>query len=326
MKPSSNIHNNIHTNPNISTLKISVVIPVYNSEKIVGETIDRTVEELESQNWDYEIILVNDNSPDKSWQVLEEKANQNPKLIAINLLKNYGQHMAIYCGFNYASGHYIVTMDDDLQNPPEEIVKLVEKALEGYDVVYGKFQQKAHSTYRRYGSRIIEQMNRRIFHQPPGLTVTNFRLIHQDVIQRIRNYHTNYPYITGLSLMFSSHRANVIVEHHPRKVGKSNYNLIRIARLVSQILFNYSSWPLRMVSTFGFIIALGAFLLGGYFMVRGLLGNTQVSGWATIVVLISFFGGVNIVIVSMLGEYLVRLLRQVSEPNLYYIKGIINHE
>lgn len=307
-------------------MKISVVIPVYNSEMIVGETIDRTIAVLESQDWDYEIILINDDSPDNSWDVIQQKATHSTKIIAINLLKNYGQHMAIFCGFHYASGDYVITIDDDLQNPPEEIVPLVEKATEGFDAVYGQFREKAHSPYRRYGSRIIEKINRQIFHQPHDLVVTNFRVLRQDVIKRICNYRTNYPYITGLALMFSSRRINVLVTHHPRKVGNSNYNLIRIVKLVSQILFNYSSWPLRIVSTFGFLIAFFAFLLGGYYMLRGALGGTTVSGWATIVVLISFFGGVNIIIVSMLGEYLVRIVKQVSEPNLYYIKDIINHE
>lgn len=310
----------------VQTLKISAVIPVYNSEAIVGETIDRTVAFFEQQMWDYELILVNDNSPDKSWQVIQQKAQANPHITAINLLKNYGQHTAVFCGLQHSTGDYVATLDDDLQNPPEEIAHLMTKALEGHDMVYGRFRQKAHSPYRRYGSWIIGQINRRIFNQPTDLVVTNFRLMRRDVVDRICAYRTSYPYITGLSLMFSSYRVNVLVDHHPRKVGKSNYNFVRIASLVMRILFNYSSWPLRVISLMGFLVAVFAFLLGGYYLLLATFYGVGVPGWASMVVLLSFFSGVNIIIVSMLGEYLIRLVKQVSEPDIYHIKEIINHE
>ncbi|RMG85609.1 MAG: glycosyltransferase [Chloroflexi bacterium] len=309
-----------------SQYKYSAVIPVYNSERIVGETIDRTAAFFEAQGWDYEIICINDGSPDNSWEVLRQKAEENPRVIAINLLHNYGQHTAVFAGFQHCSGDYVITLDDDLQNPPEEITHLVHKVLEGYDVVYGKFRRKQHAGYRRMGSRLIAQVNQRVFGQPKDLTVTNFRILRRDVIERIVNYRTNYPYITGLSLMFSSRRANVEVEHHPRKVGGSNYNWRRILALVMRILFNYSSWPLRFVSTIGFAVAALSFLAGVYFLVRALLGGISVPGWATVVVLLSFLSGINIIIVSMLGEYLIRLVQQVSDSHVYHLKDIINYE
>lgn len=303
----------------------TVVIPVYNSEKIVGETIDRVVSFFEQQQWRYQLIMVNDGSRDNSWQVVRGKADDNPNIVAINLLKNYGQHTALFCGFQHSEGDYLITMDDDLQNPPEEIIHLVNKVLEGHDIVFGQFHRKEHANYRRLGSKLIERINRRIFNQPDDLIVTNFRIIHRSVVERICQYRTNYPYITGLSLMFSTYPANVMVEHKSRKVGKSNYNLMRILALVSRILFAYSAYPLRVVSVIGIITSAFSILFGFYFLWRALFIGIAVPGWATVVILLSFLNGVNIIIVSMLGEYLIRVLKQMSETNIYYIKDMVNH-
>ncbi len=305
--------------------KYSVVIPVYNSSKLVGNTIDQTVSFFQTQGWNYEVIVVNDGSPDNSWDILREKAKENPCVIAINLLKNYGQHTAVFCGLQHATGDYAITIDDDLQNPPEEIVHMVNAVLEGYDIVYGRFRHKEHANYRRAGSKLISLINRRIFQQPDDLIVTNFRIIRRDVVQRMVNYRTSYPYITGLSLMFSSHRANVWVEHRPRPIGKSNYTWFRILALVTRILFNYSAYPLRVVSLLGFAVSILAFVAGIYYLLRAIFIGVSVPGWATVIVLLSFFSGINTIIVSMLGEYLIRLVRQVSESSSYHLKEILNY-
>lgn len=302
----------------------SVIIPVFNSAPIVGTTIDRTVDFFEKQGWDYEMILVNDGSTDGSWNVVREKAKNNPRLKAFNLLHNYGQHTAIYCGLQNASGDYAITLDDDLQNPPEEIVHLVAKAQEGYDLVFGRFHQKQHAGYRRLGTRLIDRMNRHIFHKPDDLVLTNFRIIGREVVDRMCAYKTNYPYIPGLALLFATNPANTWVEHHSRPVGKSNYSLLRILELVMRIVFNYSSLPLRVVNFVGISVAGVSFLLGVLYLARALIVGTSVPGWATLVVLLSFLNGLILLMVGMLGEYLVRLLNQISSPQVYYIKEAIN--
>ena len=311
---------------NPANYKYSVVIPVYNSAKIIEQTIGRTVAFFEEQQWPYEIVLVNDASPDNSWEKLDMLAQHNQNIIAINLFKNYGQHTAIFCGFHYAKGDYVITMDDDLQNPPEEIEHLVHKILEGYDVVYGKFRQKKHASYRRLGSKLIEQVNFRVFDQPRDLTVSNYRILEKQVIERIINYRTAYPYITGLSLMFSNQRGNVEVNHEPRQQGQSGYNWHKLLALVMRIIFNYSSYPLRVVSGIGFGVATIAFLFGIYYLLRSLFIGTSVQGWATLVILLSFFSGIQIVIISMLSEYVIRLVQQVSSTNLFYVRNVLNYD
>lgn len=303
--------------------KYSVVIPVYNSAATVGETIDRTVAFFEGHGYDYELVLVNDGSRDRSWDVLREKALENPHIVAINLLRNYGQHTALFCGFQESTGDYLITIDDDLQNPPEEIIHLINKAHEGHDVVFGRYRKKRHGLYRRLGSLLIRAINRRIFHQPKGLVLTNFRIIRRDVVDRICSYRTHYPYIQGLALMFSINPSNVWVEHQGRLVGMSNYNLFKIIELVMRILFNYSAYPLRLVSMVGIVISALSLLRGLYYLGKAIFIGVSVPGWTTVVVLLSFFNGITIFILSMLGEYTVRLLNQTSSTESYVVKEVI---
>jgi glycosyltransferase involved in cell wall biosynthesis len=292
---------------------------VFNSEPIVGTTIDRTVAFFEAQHLLYEVILVNDGSTDGSWEVLRAAAQRYPHVRAINLLRNYGQHNANLCGLRAAKGDYVVTMDDDLQNPPEEIIHLIREAMNGSDVVFGKFRRKQAATHRNLGSKVIGLMNRRIFGQPPDLVVSNFRILRRDVVDRICASRSAYPYITGQALLYSSRRSNVEVEHAPRAVGKSTYSPIRIVRLVVRILFSYSLFPLRFSAVIGFLISVFSFVIGVGFMVRHILGDSQVTGFTTIIVLLSFLNGVIILMLSMLGEYVLRTLKQVTEIESYHV-------
>ncbi|MGA7304149.1 MAG: glycosyltransferase family 2 protein [Rhodothermales bacterium] len=301
-------------------MKYSVVIPVYNSQDIVAETVRRTLEFFQAEGLEHEIVLVNDGSTDGSWDVIATIARSQKNVIAINLLKNYGQHTANLCGFREASGDYIITMDDDLQNPPEEISHLIAQAAQGYDLVIGQFRQKKHALYRRLGTLLVGAINRRIFGSPKDLVLTNFRIIRRDVVDRVCQYSTSYPYIPGLVLMFSHQRVNVMVEHATRSHGKSNYNMWKILKLVATILFNYSSYPLRLVAGAGLVIAGTSFLLGLYYLFAALVHGSSVPGWTTLVVLLSFFNGMTILMLSMLGEYSVRLISQISSSDSYHVK------
>tara|TARA_R110000822_G_scaffold193550_3_gene332000 strand:- start:114 stop:1034 length:921 start_codon:yes stop_codon:yes gene_type:complete len=301
----------------------SIVIPVFNSENVVGKTVDKTVTFCRDNKIAFELILVNDGSVDNSWGVLSEKATQYKEVISINLLKNYGQHVANICGFHHASGDFVITMDDDLQNPPEEISKLIEKGFDGYDLVIGRYKQKKHSLSRRLGSKLVGLINRKIFNSPKELVLTNFRLIRRDVIKRVCAYKASYPYVPGLVAMFSSNPANVLVEHHNREVGASNYNFWRIIKLVSEILFNYSSYPLRFVAGLGLVMSFLSFLLSLFYLGSALINGVSVPGWATVVVLLSFFNGMTLFVIGMVGEYLVRLINQSSTPDIYHIKDIV---
>ena len=302
----------------------SVVIPVFNSGGIVGTTIDRTVAVLRQLAISFEVVCVNDGSQDDSWKVLEAKAGEYPEVVALDLLRNYGQHSAVLAGLRHARGAWVVTIDDDLQNPPEEVIHLIRRAdEEGYDAVFGRFRRKQASGTRRLGTRTIELINRRIFGQPSDLVVTNFRLLRRDVVDRICADNSATPYITGMALLYSRNPGNATVEHAPRAEGSSNYSALRIARLVVTILFSYSAFPLRLFAVLGFVVALFAFVIGAVFLVLGLTGQTQVEGWTSLIVLTAFLGGMTIAMVSMLGEYLVRTLNQTSARQPYHVSRVV---
>jgi glycosyltransferase involved in cell wall biosynthesis len=310
----------------VSQIKYSVVIPVYNSAGIVSQVIEHTKIFFEQKGCSYEIILINDGSRDNSWEVISQHALENRNITAINLMRNYGQHTAVYCGFEHARGDYVITLDDDLQNPPEEIIHLVNALANGHDVVFGRFREKQHSQVRTIGSFIIQLINNRIFKCPNNIVPTNFRLIRRDVIDRILGYRTAYPYITGLVLMFSNNPGNIWVEHRKRLEGKSNYNLNKILSLVSRILFNYSIWPLRFVSMVGVIISSLSCLVGILLIINKLLDNVLVEGWTGLMVMLAFFCGLITLMLGMLGEYTVRILQQISYKDIYNVKGMVKYE
>lgn len=297
----------------------SIVIPVYNSEQIVGDTVDRVVEVFTRAGLRFELILVNDGSPDDSWSVISERASRHEQVVALDLMRNYGQHYANLAGLTEARGDYVITMDDDLQNPPDQALVLIDAAMAGHEVVFGQFEQKQAAGFRVLGTKVIGMMNNRIFGKPADLTVSNFRILRRDVVDRIVAHRTSFPYITGQALMFSGDRANVVVRHDPRPVGKSTYSLSRIARLVLTILFSYSSWPLRAAAVLGFAISGLSFLLGAYLVVRALVLDTVFPGWTSIMVLLSLFAGFIIALLSMIGEYVVRTLQTVSTEDNFHV-------
>lgn len=306
--------------------RFSVVIPVYESADIVGDTVRDVLDVFDAAALEGELVLVNDGSRDRSWDVISEWAEKDHRVVAVDLLRNYGQHYANLAGLRVATGDYVITMDDDGQNPADQIPVLVNAALTGdHDVVFGKFERKQAAGYRRLGTRAIDAINRRVFGQPPGLAVSNFRVLRRDVVDRICGTRTAYPYITGQALMFSSNRGNVVVRHEPRRGGTSHYGLMKITRLVLTILFSYSVFPLRLAATVGYLVAGISFLIGVVYLVRGLLTDIDVPGWTTLVVMLAVLNGVIIALLAMLGEYVVRTLNTVSVQNAYHVTEIRDH-
>lgn len=298
---------------------ISVVIPVYNSEKTISEVVNRTISTISSFSEDNEIILVDDGSTDSSWMVME-RLSRDRGIICIKLLKNYGQHCANMCGFRESSKDLVITLDDDLQNPPEEILKLFESLTDEIDIVYGEFKHKKHTLLRRIGSKLVNRLNKKIFNIKNEVYLSNFRLIRRQVIESLITEVSEKPYIPGLLLKYSSNIKCVEVEHSQRSLGKSNYSFRKLVSLLADLLFQHSRLPLRVVSFFGFFVSFGAFIMGSFFIYNAMESEVAVPGWASLAVLISFFSGVIIFLISIIGEYFVRLLKQ--SPSAYVIREI----
>lgn len=309
----------------VRRVQVSVVIPVYNSEAVVGHTVQGICRVLEDLVASFEIVLVDDGSADGSWDVVRRMAECDDRVVAMKMVKNYGQHNANLAGMRASTGSWVVTMDDDGQNPADELPVLLNTAERGHhDVVFGRFREKAATRTRTLGSWMVGWINTRVFSKPHGLTVSNFRIIRRDVVDRICADPTRFPYITGQALLYSSNPGNVDVDHMARAVGESNYSLRRILRLVLRILFSYSVVPLHIVAGIGSVVALASLVAGGVALIRGFLGQVQVEGWTTIVVLVSFLQGVTLLILAMLGEYVVRTLTQVSDRPTYLVSEVVD--
>ncbi|MDG2237069.1 MAG: glycosyltransferase family 2 protein [Arenicellales bacterium] len=298
---------------------LSIVIPVYKSALSLEETVRKTMAELDKLDVDYEIILIDDGSPDLSRSVADLCAKKYAPVKAINLIRNYGQHTAIFCGIEHASGDYVVTMDDDLQNPPEEVGKLLAKIREGYDLVFAEFESKKHAPYRKLGTKIIDYLNKKIFDKPDDVVLTNFRIFTKAVAKRVSKYQGHEPYIPGLLLMSATRVANTLTRHASRSAGQSNYTTRAIVKLVGRLLFNYSPYPLRFLSLTGGTIAFVSFSWALFSIMRKVVVGTEVEGWTTLVSLLSFLNGFIILMMGVLGEYVVRLVNTVSSDRAYHV-------
>lgn len=307
-------------------MKYSIVIPVFNSEGVVLETVEGVSSFFNEVNLTYEIVLVNDGSTDNSWEVLKSIAEKHSSVIAINLSHNYGQQHANLCGLKHSVGEWVVTMDDDLQNPPKEISKFIERSKSGATLIVGKFKQKKHPIYRRIGSYLFQKINRRIFQTPINITLTNFRLIHRSVVDKICECQAPFPYISGLAVLFSHSIENVEVEHHSRQYSQSSYSFFRLLKLVYNVWFGYSAFPLRVVSVASGAFALLSFLSVLFFLSWSTFFDISPQTFPLLTVLFFFFSGIIFLILSILAEYLILTIKQTSFFPICMVREVIRSD
>lgn len=299
-------------------------MPAFNSQGFVGLTIDRVVQSLENIGVAFEVIIVNDGSSDSTWSVIRELSLKDSRLTAINLLKNYGQHSALMCGLRHSRGDYVVTLDDDLQNPPEEIPRLLEYCVNGqFDLVIGEFLEPQKAKFRRFGTDIVNKIVTRVFNKPPDLKLSTFRVIRRDVVDRVCQSNNPTPYITGELLFAAGSISNLPVRHDARVAGKSTYNPLKIFELVRRITFSYSIELLRIASRVGATISIISFVLSALLTTRGILVDGTVPGWTSMVTAVSFFSAIVILLLSMIGEYLAVLLQQTSGTPAYRESSVV---
>ena len=301
----------------------SVVVPVFNSSRYLESTIEAIVQVFEKSGRRLELVLVNDGSTDPSWQIIVEKAETDRRIIGLDLLRNVGQQSAVLCGLSVASGDYVITMDDDLQTPVDQIEELIQAASVGADVVYGKYEIKQAPFYRYLGSRVVRQLNKMIFHQPTDLEVTSFRLIRRDVVDRIVAGGNPFPYIDGEILKHCANATHTVVRHDSRKYGKSNYTYRRLLGLMTTIIFSYSHVPLRAVSAVGALGAIGGFIFGSYSVAVALLSGSDIQGWTSLAALLSFFSGAMILMIAIVGEYVLRIMKSLMDKNPYIVRQTV---
>jgi len=301
---------------------LSVVIPVYNSSETLTILAERLMNTLSSLDQKFEIIFVEDGGGDSSWEVLCKLQQHYPEhVIAIQLMRNFGQHNALMAGMRESRGKYVVTMDDDLQNPPEEIAKLVE-AIENseYDLVYGNYGEKKHASWRNISSFLALFFFRHIFKMT--ISATSFRIIRRELLRCIFSYNLNYTYIDGLLAWNTTRIGDVLVEHDSRTNGKSGYSLSKLILLSLNLITNFSLLPLQIVSTLGFVTATGGFVTGIYYIGQALLSDISVPGYASTIVAIMLLGGAQLLALGMLGEYIGRMHINVNRKPQYAIRHV----
>jgi polyisoprenyl-phosphate glycosyltransferase len=301
---------------------VSVVIPVYKSEPLLRDLCDRTVRVLEQYTRGrFEIIFVNDNSPDDAWSVLIKFRQMDSRVGIIRLMRNVGQHNATLCGLRYARGAYVVMMDDDLQNPPEEIPKLIDHLVDnGLDAVFGIPIEKKHSAPRRLGSRLNNMILNISIKKPCDLRLSSFRVITSAVRSAVAQYRGEYVTIGGLICLIAGRSGNVIVEHHARKTGISGYSLSKLIKLSLNNLINFSLFPLRVISYIGFLSFSFAFVYAVFIVVQKMRGAITSAGFATMAILTCFFSGLILLSIGIVGEYIMKVIKGAYSLPQYTIR------
>jgi len=299
---------------------LSIVIPVYNSEKILAKIVKEILDICRSRHYNFEVILVDDSSQDGSWQKAKELAKCFEEVKAHRLARNYGQSLANLWGFKQSKNDYIITMDDDGQNPPSEIPKLFEKAEEGHDLVIGKPISKQHGLLRNLGSRLVTNIAKSIYKTKEPLILSNYRCIHKSVIEKICNERNANPYLPALILKYSTQRTNINVSHKKRRSGQSNYSLLKLASLVANLLFGHSVLPLRIAIAVGFTFSLLTALVGVALVAHYLINQSNVPGWTSVMVFMAGFCSIVVLILSTIGEYIIRILQEVTGSRAIYTR------
>ncbi|WP_419874598.1 glycosyltransferase [Candidatus Pristimantibacillus sp. PTI5] len=296
----------------------SIVVPVYRSEKILYELYERIKRSLEKIDGNFELILVEDCGGDSSWDVIQNISTMDPRVKGIKFTKNYGQHAAIICGIAQATGEWIITLDDDLEQKPEDISLLYKKASEGYDLVYGTYDERTHAKWRNFTSHLA----RKLFNKAiPNLNYeyTSFRIMKSNVGKALIQFESPFPFVDGYLAWITNNYATVTVEHGTRQSGGSNYNFSKLLKHTLNIFVSFSDIPLRFASWIGLFSFSFGFLWLLIIMIRKIFIGIPIAGYASIIAGIVLFGGIQLLVLGIFGEYLGRINYKTTKKPLYIV-------
>ena len=310
-----------------SAPEISVVIPVYNEEDNLRELGERLIRTLTGLGRTFEIICVDDGSSDRSWQVLSELNERYPGAIrALQFNRNFGQHQAIFAGFQAARGQIMVTLDADLQNPPEEIPRLVAKLEEGYDTVGGWRENRQDSFFRKFPSMLVNYVMSRV----TGVKLRDYgcmlRAYRREVVDSINRCQETSTFIPALANLFSRRVAEIPVGHAERERGQSKYSLIKLLRLNVDLMTGFSNLPIHLVGVMGVAIAVLGLLFGFLLFIRRIFVGPEVEGVFTLFAILFVFVGLNTLGLALIGEYVGRIYREVRGRPRYVIRRTLGPE
>jgi len=306
--------------------KISVVIPVYGCGKVLNLLYTRLKESLLYITNDFEIILVNDGSPDNAWKTIQQLSEKNSKIIGINLSRNFGQHYAITAGLESASGEWIVVMDCDLQDQPEEIVKLYNKAKEGYDIVYAQRANRKDGFLKKLGSKMFYALLSYLTNTQQDASIANFGIYSKKSIDAVLRMNDKLKCFPVMIRWVGFHSTAIAIEHANREEGSSAYSVSKLISLSVDIMLSFSDKPLKLAVKLGFIISTLSFIVSLVILVKALLTGYIVPGWASTIMSLWFLGGLIIMVLGVVGIYIGKTFNQVKDRPSYIIQETIENE
>jgi glycosyltransferase involved in cell wall biosynthesis len=298
---------------------LSVIVPVFNCQATIAELITRINDVCFQECSQFEVILVNDGSRDCSWAALCELEEQFEWVKCINLMRNYGQHNALLCGIRAAKYDYIITMDDDLQHPPEEIPHLLEKVIEGYDVVYGYPEKEQHGLWRDLASLVLKITLQNAMGTKVARNASAFRIFRTYLRDAFANYCNPYICLDVLLTWGTTKFSAIPVRHEPRKIGKSNYSLKKLINLAITMMTGFSTLPLQIASFMGFSLTLFGFGILIYVFGRLIIEGESVPGFPFLASIVAIFSGAQMFVLGIIGEYLARMHFRLMEKPTYII-------
>lgn len=305
----------------------SFVIPCYNSSESIRHVVELTMEEMEKMNRrEFEFVLVNDySSSTKTMPVLKKLAEEYPCVTVLNLAKNAGQHNAIMAGLNYAKGDILIGMDDDMQTHPSQLPYLFEELEKGYDIVYGYYPEKKHSAFRNFGSWVNYILVRILIGKPKELKTSSYWVARKFVRDSVIEYQAPYAYIQGLFLRTTRNISCIPIQHFQREEGESNYTFKRLLKLWSNII-GFSITPLRLTEYCGFGLSLLSIIAAVVVLIRKILNPAMALGWPSLMIVICFFSGIQLMFLGLIGEYIGRMFLGLNRQPQYVIREVIRQE
>lgn len=305
-------------------LLISVISPVYGCEACLHELCNRLFTSLEKITFDFEILLVDDASPDQSWELIKRLSSLDSRVKGIQLSRNFGQHYAIAAGLQHATGKWVVVMDCDLQDKPEEISRLYAKAQEGFDVVMGKRAERKDLILKRMFSRLFYKLLSYLTNTKHDRRIANFGIFHHKVIQAVLSMHDTIRHFPSMVQWVGFNRTSIDVEHSSRKHGKTSYTFKKLLHLSMDVILGFSTKPLRLMVKFGIYISLFAFLFALYNLYQYFSGGVDISGWTSLVISIWLLSGVIIFLIGTVGLYIGKILDGVKDRPKFIVSKTIN--
>ncbi len=303
---------------------ISVVSPVYMAEAILPELVDRIQKAVSEITNDFEIILVEDGSPDNSWEMIEKLASDNKLLKGIRLSRNFGQHYAITAGLDHAKGEWVIVMDCDLQDRPEEITRLHSKAIEGYDIVLAQRHNRQDGFFKRFFSKMFYRTLGYLTGSEQDETIANFGIYKKPVIDSVVSMRESIRYFPTMVKWVGFRATKMEVKHEQRTEGKTSYSFRKLMNLALDIILAYSDKPLRILIKSGFIISFFSFLIAITYLVKWTRGDVIVLGYTSLIISLWFLSGVIIATLGIVGLYIGKTFEGVKKRPIYIVKQIIN--